>query len=375
MSPKKIHKPIILVVDDTPENIDVLKGALIADYMVRPAPSGQIALKAAHVQPYPDLILLDIMMPGMDGYEVCRRLKADPAAKDIPIIFVTAKSEVEDELKGLQLGAVDYITKPFSVPIVQARVKTHLALRAANRLLDERNQVLQEERELIESIILKMRHADTFDERYVRHLISPVEVTAGDMLLSTFAPDGRQLVLLGDFTGHGLPAAIGGPLVTYVFHEQAKNGIAGEQILQEINAQLCARLPTGIFFCVTLLEISAERLHATLWNAGLPDTLLVRGGSIQGHFPSTMLPLGIAEGLNPTAICLLLEPGDRLYTFSDGIIETSTQGEMFGMERLEAFLTQVVTGRQTLDDLIPLLNEYAGSTMHDDDITLVEVRL
>lgn len=98
MASKQNKKPIILVVDDTPENIDVLKGALTPQYMVRPAPNGEIALKAANVQPPPDLALLDIMMPGMDGYEVCRRLKANPATRDIPIIFVTAKSQENDEL-------------------------------------------------------------------------------------------------------------------------------------------------------------------------------------------------------------------------------------------------------------------------------------
>ncbi|MEO5330393.1 MAG: SpoIIE family protein phosphatase [Magnetococcus sp. YQC-5] len=369
-------KPIILVVDDTPENIDVLKGALIADYVIRPAPNGKIALRAAALQPPPDLILLDIMMPGMDGYEVCRQLKADPNTQDIPVIYVTAKADVEDEVTGLKLGAVDYITKPFSIPIVQARVKTHLALSAANRQLERQNQFLLHERELIESIILKMRTADIFNDQYLRHLVSPVEVTAGDMLLATFAPDGRHLVLLGDFTGHGLPAAIGGPLITYIFYQLAKRGGAGDVILREINEQLCLRLPTGIFFAVSLLEINPERNHAMLWNSGLPATLLMRQGSIQAHFPSGIVPLGIINNLNisKAATSIALEQGDRLYIFSDGIVEASDpQDEMFGMKRLEAFLEQMVKENHSLDGLIPLLDHYVGSATHADDITLVEI--
>lgn len=374
----KTHKPIILIVDDTPENIDVLKGVLIADYQVRPATNGQTALKAVHIRPYPDLILLDIMMPGMDGYEVCRRLKADPITESIPVIFVTAKSEVADELEGLNLGAVDYIIKPFSIPIVLARVKTHLTLRSALLKLDEHNQALLQERELIENMIIKMRKADPFDARYLQYLISPVEVTAGDMLLATFAHDGRQLVLLGDFTGHGLSAAIGGPLVTYLFHSLAKSGALGEQIITEMNNQLCLRLPIGMFFAATLLEITPDRTNATLWNAGLPDTLLIRQGTVHTHFESGMYALGISSKL-PVAKATThfsLQAGDHLYIFSDGILEANNpQNDMFGLVRLEQFLLKVIAEEQVLTDLIPLLDAHVGSCLHDDDITLVEVRV
>lgn len=118
----------IMVVDDTEANIDILVETLADDYRVSVAMDGESALEIIE-QSRPDLILLDIMMPDMDGYEVCGRLKADPKTRDIPIIFVTAKSEESDETKGLNMGAVDYITKPFSPPIVQARVKTHLTLK------------------------------------------------------------------------------------------------------------------------------------------------------------------------------------------------------------------------------------------------------
>jgi len=374
----EITRPTILVVDDTPENINVLKGALIADYIIRSVFNGQAAIRAAQVKPYPDLILLDIMMPGMDGYEVCRILKADPATRDIPIIFITAKIEFEDELDGLKLGAVDYITKPFSLPIVQTRVKNHIALQSANRKLDEHNQILLRERKLIENVIIKMRHTDRLDEGYLRYLVSPVEITAGDMLLATFTPDGRQLVLLGDFTGHGLCAAIGGPLVVYIFYELAHCGRSGELILEEINKQLYLGLPTGMFFAATMLEISQNREKATHWGAGLPDTLLIHNHCINNRIQSGMVPLGILKNvsISNAAKNLSLEKGDRLYIFSDGIIEEmDNQHIEFGMERLEAFLEKVSTGENTLKDLLTLLNEHAGSTFHNDDITIVEISI
>ncbi|MEO5339961.1 MAG: response regulator [Magnetococcus sp. MYC-9] len=143
---REVRKPVILVVDDAPENIDILKNALISDYTVKLATNGRKALEAARKQPCPDLILLDIMMVGMDGYEVCRILKADPETRQIPVIFVTAKTDLEDELNGLALGAVDYITKPFSIPIVHARVKTHLELKhQRDKLLQQTNDLSERE--------------------------------------------------------------------------------------------------------------------------------------------------------------------------------------------------------------------------------------
>jgi putative two-component system response regulator len=126
----------ILVVDDTPSNISVLSEILRGDYRVLAAISGEQALKIARGDPPPDLILLDVMMPGMSGHEVCQRLKADSTTRRIPVIFVTAMNQTEDEARGFALGAVDYITKPVSPPIVKARVKTHLALYDQNRELE-----------------------------------------------------------------------------------------------------------------------------------------------------------------------------------------------------------------------------------------------
>jgi putative two-component system response regulator len=136
----------ILIVDDTPENIDVLRGILADRYSIRAATNGALALRIAEKQS-PDLILLDVMMPGMDGYEVCQRLKANPETASIPVVFVTAKAETEDEQTGFDVGAVDYITKPVNPALVNARVRTHLALadqqRACNEQVVARTQALE----------------------------------------------------------------------------------------------------------------------------------------------------------------------------------------------------------------------------------------
>jgi len=138
-------RPTILVVDDTPENLMLMQSLLRDHYKVKGANNGERALKIAMGEAPPDLILLDIMMPGMDGYDVCRQIKADPHAQHIPIIFLTAKAQAEDEAFGLSLGAVDYITKPISPPIVLARVRSQLALKASSDFLRDNNEYLEAE--------------------------------------------------------------------------------------------------------------------------------------------------------------------------------------------------------------------------------------
>ncbi len=139
----KLKAQKILIVDDTTENIDVLIDVL-ADYKRSVATNGEKALQLAMSNKPPDLILLDIMMPGMDGYEVCRRLKEDEKTKKIPVIFLTAMTDQESETKGLELGAVDYITKPISPPIVKERVRNHLMLKLARESLENQNVILEE---------------------------------------------------------------------------------------------------------------------------------------------------------------------------------------------------------------------------------------
>ena len=138
-------RPIILIVDDTPENITLINGLLKDIYRTRVAISGERALKAAVQEPRPDLILLDIMMPDLSGYEVAEQLKRDPRTAHIPIIFITAMATMEDEILGLQMGAVDYITKPINPPIVLARVETQLKIKAAADFLRDQKAYLEQE--------------------------------------------------------------------------------------------------------------------------------------------------------------------------------------------------------------------------------------
>ena len=149
-------KKLVLIVDDTPTNVAVVSGVLKDSFRTKVATNGEKALAIANGAEKPDLILLDVMMPGMDGYEVCRRLKDIPGTRDIPIIFLTAKTEEVEEEKGFDVGAVDYIHKPFSGPIVLARVRTQLALQEA--LIEA--QELREQADLLLHALLPKMAAD-----------------------------------------------------------------------------------------------------------------------------------------------------------------------------------------------------------------------
>lgn len=149
-------KPVVLIVDDAPANIHVLLPLLKNEYRVLVATSGEKGLALATGKVRPDLILLDIMMPGIDGYEVCRRLKANPVFREIPVVFITAMSEVENETRGFDLGAVDYITKPFSPPIVQARVRTHVTNHRMKLQIQEQKVAIEAKHEENERLLLNI---------------------------------------------------------------------------------------------------------------------------------------------------------------------------------------------------------------------------
>ena len=171
--PTEPSKPVVLVVDDTPFNIDVLRGVLSNQYTLKVATNGEKALALANSHPQPELVLLDVMMPGMDGYEVCRRLKLEERTRNIPVVFVTSMSEVEDERKGFESGGVDYITKPVSPPLVQARVATHLRLYAHERQLTElvRERTKELEQTRLEIIRRLGRAAEFKDDETGQHVI------------------------------------------------------------------------------------------------------------------------------------------------------------------------------------------------------------
>ena len=176
----------VLVVDDTPQNLSLMSDLLEDLYAVKLAPSGARALKIALAKP-PDLILLDIMMPEMDGYEVCRQLKANDATRDIPVIFVTAMTESESEETGLNLGAVDYLTKPINPAIVLARVRNQLALKAASDELRHQNYLIEQEKTRVRTLLHNILPVEVASELSATGSVRPVRHESVSILFTDFS--------------------------------------------------------------------------------------------------------------------------------------------------------------------------------------------
>lgn len=287
-----VTKPTILIVDDTPDNITLLTSLLGEQYKNKVATNGTKALKIATTGTPPDLILLDIMMPEMDGYEVCRWLKNDPITKDIPVIFLTAKTQEDDETMGFELGAVDYITKPIVPPILMARVHTHLALQSARKSLEHQNEILEEQVEqrtrqlssLQDSIIIAMASlAETRDndtghhirrtQLYIRELALCLK-ERGEFLEQL---DDKYITMvyksapLHDIGKVGVPDRIllkPGPLTPEEFEEMKKHTIYGRDAI--IAAEKTLSEPES--FLVVAREIAHH--HHEKWDGtGYPDAL------------------------------------------------------------------------------------------------------
>lgn len=281
----------VLIVDDAPENLASMNAVLKALYKTKVALSGDKALQIATSAEPPDLILLDIMMPGIDGYEVCRRLKENKATSEIPVIFLTAKAEIEDEQRGLELGAVDYITKPVSPPIVLARVKNHLMLQSAKEYLQEKNQFLEHafSRYVSTKVIdqLKETNIDEFlkmDKRQVTILF--VDVRGFTALGNRLSPEEIQEVvnsflenmvkcvedmegMVDKFLGDGLMAIFGAPLPQEAHAWQALSAAVSMQKFHKkwMEDRQAASKPAGA------IGIGVATGHAVVGNIGTSNRM------------------------------------------------------------------------------------------------------
>ena len=241
-----MKKQTILIVDDSPVNIDILKGILGDEYNIKAATNGEVALKIAR-KLRPDLILLDIMMPGMDGYEVCSRLKANIETQNIPVIFITAKDEPMDEIHGFEVGAVDYITKPISPPVVLARVRTHLALHnqkwELERLVKERTKELLDTQ--LEIIRRLGRAAEYRDDETGMHVIRMSKYAYEIALEIGLDEQDAELILnvapMHDVGKIGIPDAIllkPGKLTPEEWEIMKKHTVYGARIIGEHSSKI-----------------------------------------------------------------------------------------------------------------------------------------
>jgi serine phosphatase RsbU (regulator of sigma subunit) len=378
-----MDKPRILVVDDTPANIKILADLLRKDYLLSVATGGADALEIAGSSDCPDLVLLDVMMPEMDGYEVCRRLKADPKTKDVPVIFVTAMSEVDDETKGFSLGAVDYITKPIRPPIVQARVAAHLELALARRTLAAQNQVLRDSLAVaaqVQRSLIPKAHPSLPGLEVAGRMI-PCDAVGGDYLdflnPGEFA-DRRFGVAVGDVTGHGPAAALLMTAARACLRMRATRPGSLAEVVTDLNRHLTADLgDVGRFMTFYLLEVQAD---AVSWvSAGHEPALLVDPGSrsvseLEGDGPILGIDADIPFHEHRASFN---QPGQVVALCTDGITEAwSESGEQFGRERLKQSLLRHAAqpAGAVLEGVMRDVLAFRGAAPQQDDLTLVVLK-
>jgi len=384
MEPAVTAQPLkILIVDDDRDSRALLQRFLRGEgYELILAEHGREGVEC-FVESQPDIVLMDVMMPEMDGYEAARAIKAAAGERFVPIIFLTAVRDEKALAECVACGGDDFLTKPYSRVILLAKIDALRRVRGLYRTLQaQRDELarhemrLLRERELAERVFTRIMRRGRVEAHNIRYLSQPAAISNGDLLLAERSEEGRQYVLLGDFTGHGLSAAMGALPVSQLFRRQVAEGVGLEGVVRGLNDALCEILPTGMFFAAALLEYVPERLSLRLWSGGLPDTLLYRAdeGRLE-RFDSRNLPLGVvgSEELEPVVESIPVSRGDRLYLYSDGVIEARNgDEELFGSERLEVCL-RGGGAEGGFDAVAGALVRFRGGRTQDDDITLLEL--
>jgi sigma-B regulation protein RsbU (phosphoserine phosphatase) len=375
------EKKLVLVVDDATANLQVVHAMLKDDFRVRVATSGAKALALVKDKPQPDLILLDVMMPEMDGYEVCSILKATPEAKDIPVIFLTGKTKCDEETRGFAVGAVDYIHKPFSPAVVRARVHTHLVLREAREQLARQLFSINNELEMAREIQLSILPHEIPQIRGLeiaaRYL--PMTSVAGDFYDFIVVDEKHVGILVADVSGHGLPAALIASMLKASLSAQIPHAFDPARVLAGLNQSLCGKFQRH-FATAAYVFVDMDEESIRYAAAGHPPLLLWRTSTVNA---SEVTENGIPLGLLPTANYSVVEfpvgPGDKAILYTDGIPETTSPSEQeFGADLLKGFLESNHDLRADMfADL--LLDELAGWSEHpkgqgqQDDLTLLTI--
>jgi sigma-B regulation protein RsbU (phosphoserine phosphatase) len=374
----------ILIVDDTPANLRLLSQMLAEQgYHVRPVPDGPLALAAVRAEP-PDLILLDIRMPEMDGYQVCEQLKADAQTCDIPIIFISALDAAQDKVRAFHAGGVDYVTKPFQTAEVLARVETHLALRELQKQLLDANERMAQELSLAGEIQASFlpRELPGMPGWQLAATLQPARQASGDFYDFVSLPDARLGIVMADVSDKGAGAALYMALSCTLIRTYAQQyPTQPELVLGAVNRRILA--DTNAMQFVTVFYGILELATGTLvyGNAGHCPPLHFRAAS-EGEpqeLGATGMALGILEDRTWRRKTVQIDPGDLLVFYTDGITEAYRELPLlFGGERLlesvRATLgtagSQRPSAQQIQDRILADVHRFVGGAPQSDDIAL-----
>ncbi len=380
MSANPAIRQLALIVEDEETNRLILKALLKKrGYEVVEAVNGEQAIECFSLHE-PDIIFMDVMMPVMDGYEATRRIKALAGDHFVPVIFLTAMSDEKALARCIEVGGDDFLAKPYSFTVLSARVTAMERIHALHQSTRALYSRMQRDQEIAEQVFSNAVVADNVALEQIRSLLRPANVFSGDLLLTAFAPSHDLHVLLGDFTGHGLAAALGALPTSEVFRTMTAKGFAPHQILYAINNKLNALLPTGMFLAAQFLKVDSQLDHITLINCGMPDCFLVAGDDqrIKEQIGARSLPLGIAPDISykDETRYIPVEAGDRVILATDGVTEArNPAGEFFGKRRLIDTISGGCDGGYLIDQLAQALDHFCRKAPQDDDISAVEIPL
>jgi sigma-B regulation protein RsbU (phosphoserine phosphatase) len=374
----------ILIVDDTPANLRLLSQMLAEQgYHARPVPDGPLALAAARADP-PDLILLDIRMPEMDGYLVCEELKADARTRDIPVIFISALDATKDKVRAFQSGGVDYVTKPFQAAEVLARVDTHLSLRELQKELVDANERMAQELSLageVQASFLPLE-PPTLAGWQVAATLQPARQASGDFYDFLSLPGGRLGIVMADVSDKGAGAALFMALSCTLIRTYApQHSGQPERLLGAVNRRILSDTNACQFVTVFYGVLDPVTGSLVYGNAAHPPPLLFRmQDEDAGQMAATGIALGILEDRVWRRGSAQLDPGDLLVLYTDGITEArGEQDLLFGEERLLASVGAILqetgpgppTAQEILDAILSDVRRFAGSAPQSDDIALI----
>ncbi len=372
----------ILIVDDDLTNRLVLR-ALISEagYKSIEVENGEQAVHAVE-QNHIDIILLDVMMPVMNGYEAAKIIKSRQK-RFVPIIFLTAMTDEDALAKCIEAGGDDFLTKPYNHVLLTSKINSMLRIAALYAKIEEKNKKiqqsnlqLQQEMYVTKKLFDKItRHDMRGTQTGLNYSMSPMSMFNGDIIVAEQNQTTGLDIMVGDFTGHGLSAAIGAIPVSDVFHSMTLKRFGFAEVLAETNSKLLDLLPTQMFMAGAMLSIDRSNNVLSVINCGLPDIYLYRNHKIIRIFKSRNIPLGISA-FSSTQFDVEMEPlqfGDRLFVATDGIMEaTNESGEMFGLDRLLSIYESNSDCAQMFDSILAEVDRFCAGAAQTDDITLLE---
>ncbi|AJQ96322.1 ATP-binding SpoIIE family protein phosphatase [Gynuella sunshinyii] len=371
----------ILVADDNHSDRLILSALLKKEgHSPILAENGQMAVEL-YLEHRPDIVLMDALMPVMDGYEATLRIKEIAYAESemVPIIFLTSLQEAGALARCLEAGAEDFLSKPYNRVVLKAKLKSFGRMRDMHSRLQKHNRQLVIEQHVAKNIFDNVVHLGSLNADNVNYSLSPLAIFNGDTVLAEKKPGGGMHLFLGDFTGHGLPAAIGVMPLAEIFYGMTNKGYAIEEILKEINRKLRRILPVGIFCCGTMIELDYFDGIARIWVGGTPDAMVYscEDDSIRS-IPSKNLPLGVVdnESIRIAIEEVPMKVGDRIFCWSDGIHESrDITGEMFGEQRIKDTIIRNTGKENIVVPLVDAVENFMGEAERDDDITVLEAKM